>query len=278
MNTNKYFRTIFSTIVFLALLAGAFAPSLVAQAAYEEQGIVAASLLNFRKGPGFNYDVIKVLENGQKLTVFGKNANELWLNVRLPDGKEGWVYGIYVQVGDPKTADGANIVDNLNLRAGPGKNYRILDMLDKGQTVTVLGRSTYSEWLVVRTSSGTEGWVFRPFIETDADIASLPVSEAYGGPTGSNGSSIPLNIVVTIRDNEATVELSGFPKNEDIVAKMGQGSAKASLEVVSGSTDANGKAELSFSMPKNWPDGASTLVVSTEDGKFSRTANIVFYK
>jgi uncharacterized protein YraI len=278
MNATKYFRTIFSAVIFLMLLAGSFAPGLIAQAASEEQGIVTASLLNFRKGPGFNYDVLKMLENGQKLTVFGKSGNELWLNVRLPDGKEGWVYGIYVQVGDPKPADGASIVDNLNLRAGPGTNYRILDMLDKGQAVTVLGRSTYSEWLVVRTTDGTEGWVFRPFIETNAVIASLPVSEAYGGPTGSTGSTKPLNIVVTIRDNDATVQLSGFPKSEDVVVKMGQGSEKASLKVASGSTDTNGKAELSFNMPKNWPDGASTLVVSTEDGKFSRTANIIYYK
>jgi uncharacterized protein YgiM (DUF1202 family) len=117
MNAKKMYRNIFSALVFLALLAGAFAPSLVARAANDDQGLVTASLLNLRKGPGFTFDVIQVLENGQKVTVLDKSDNELWLQVRLPDGKEGYVYAIYVKVGSPDPINGVSIVDQLNLRA-----------------------------------------------------------------------------------------------------------------------------------------------------------------
>ena len=278
MNANKNFRIIFSTLLFLGLLAGAFTPSLVAQGASSDQGVVIASLLNLRQGPGLSEEVIQILENGQKLTILERRADELWLKVRLPDGKEGWVFAIYVQSGDAEPINGVNLVDKLNLRVGPGTSYAVRATLTKGQPVTVLGRSVSRDWLVVLTADDQEGWVFRPFIETEVDIASLPVSEAYGGPNGSTSPNAPLNLVVTIRDNIATVELNGFPKNVDVFAKLGNGSQNATLEVASGSTDNRGQAELSFEMPKNWPAGSSNLKVSTKDGKFLRTATIVYYK
>jgi hypothetical protein len=75
---------------------------------------------------------------------------------------------------------------------------------------------------VVLTTDDQEGWVFRPFIETQVAIASLPVSEAYGGPNGSTSPNAPLNLVVTIWDNKATVALNGFPKKCGCFSKVGQ--------------------------------------------------------
>jgi hypothetical protein len=131
---------------------------------------------------------------------------------------------------------------------------------------------------MVRTADDQDGWDFRPFIETELDIASLPMSEAYRGPNGSTSPYTPLNLVVSIRDNIATVELSDFPKNVVVFAKLGNGSQNATLEVASGSTDNSGQAVLSFAMPKNCPASSSNLKVSTKDGKFLRTATIVYYK
>lgn len=275
---QQKFPHIFSTLLFLGLLAGAFTPSLVAQGASSDQGVVIASLLNLRKGPGLNEEVIQILENGQKLTILETSTDELWLKVRLPDEKEGWVFAIYVQFGDTEPINGVNLVDNLNLLVGPGTSYAVLATLTKGQPVTVLGRSVSRDWLVVLTADDQEGWVFRPFIETESDVASLPVSEAYGGPNGSTSPNAPLNLVVTIRDNKAVVEVNGFPKNMVVLAKLSNGSQNTSLEVASGSTDNRGQAGLSFAMPKDWPTGTSSLKVSTKDGKFSRTATIVYDK
>jgi uncharacterized protein YraI len=125
--------------LFLELLPGVFTLSLVAQAASSDQCVVIASLLNLRKGPGFSEEVIQILEIGQKLTILEKSEDELWLKVRLPDGKEGWVFARYVWFGDAESIHGVNLVDNLNLRAFPGMSYAVLATLTKGQPIPYSG-------------------------------------------------------------------------------------------------------------------------------------------
>lgn len=49
-------------------------------------------VLNFRAGPGTNYDVIGELKQGDSLTVIARNAEGDWLEVSTSDGTEGWVF------------------------------------------------------------------------------------------------------------------------------------------------------------------------------------------
>lgn len=53
--------------------------------------LVTADALNVRRGPGTLYSVITVVRRGTSLTVLGQDPSGSWLNVRLPDGTEGWV-------------------------------------------------------------------------------------------------------------------------------------------------------------------------------------------
>lgn len=57
--------------------------------------------ISMRTGPGFNQDVIQMIESGQELDVIEK-AKE-WYLVRLPDGKEGWVLGRYISSEKPNS-------------------------------------------------------------------------------------------------------------------------------------------------------------------------------
>jgi len=50
----------------------------------------------------------------------------------------------------------ANLV---NLRAGPGSNFRIIGSLKAGSAITVLVNSTDQNWSLVRLDDGTEGWM-----------------------------------------------------------------------------------------------------------------------
>ncbi|MFQ5859082.1 MAG: DUF3048 domain-containing protein [Anaerolineae bacterium] len=54
--------------------------------------VVNVDLLNFRAGPGTNYDVLGLLNLGDPLTVTGKNPEGNWLAVSAADGTEGWVF------------------------------------------------------------------------------------------------------------------------------------------------------------------------------------------
>jgi SH3 domain protein len=66
---------------------------------------------------------------------------------------------------------------HINLRTGPGLEYRILKDLPTGTAVTRLEQQ--NGWLRVRTSEGMEGWVPSGYLSRDMPAsASLPVVQA----------------------------------------------------------------------------------------------------
>ena len=58
---------------------------------------VTATALNVRSGPGFNYDRVAQVSQGDVLRVLGANADYTWLLVQIPTGS-GWVNTEYVRV------------------------------------------------------------------------------------------------------------------------------------------------------------------------------------
>ncbi len=69
-----------------------------------------------------------------------------------------------------------------NLRAGPGLAFEVLDMVRAGEPVDVLGRDPASRWLLVRNSSGLEGWVALVQFTPPVDTAGVPVAEDIPTP------------------------------------------------------------------------------------------------
>ncbi len=55
--------------------------------------LVQSKILNVRNGPGTNYGAIGQLQEGAQLTVVAQAYNCTWLQVQLPDNKQGWVAG-----------------------------------------------------------------------------------------------------------------------------------------------------------------------------------------
>jgi cell wall-associated NlpC family hydrolase len=59
-------------------------------------GIVTASRLNMRSGPGTSYGIIHVLWQGNKVKVIGQSGD--WYQIKLSNGRIGWVSSAYLQV------------------------------------------------------------------------------------------------------------------------------------------------------------------------------------
>lgn len=55
--------------------------------------VVQSQILNVRNGPGTNYGAIGQLQAGARLPVVAQAYNCTWLQVQLPDNKQGWVAG-----------------------------------------------------------------------------------------------------------------------------------------------------------------------------------------
>jgi dipeptidyl aminopeptidase/acylaminoacyl peptidase len=95
-------RAMLTGLLLGIVLIGAFA--LVAVPAVLAADGAPASVnvpaLNVRGGPGTNYNVINVVHSGDTLTAVGRNAAAGWYQIKLADGRLGWVSGALVTV-DP---------------------------------------------------------------------------------------------------------------------------------------------------------------------------------
>jgi opacity protein-like surface antigen len=62
----------------------------------------------------------------------------------------------------------------LELRSGPGRGFPVFHVVDRGTSVDLLRRRT--DWIKVRSSDGTEGWVHRSQLERTLTPGGEPVT------------------------------------------------------------------------------------------------------
>lgn len=61
-----------------------------------EATMVGARYLNVRSGPGLEFDPFSYLVRGQAVPIVGRDFSAIWIQIRLPDGRTGWVSGRYL--------------------------------------------------------------------------------------------------------------------------------------------------------------------------------------
>ncbi len=63
--------------------------------------VVQDSDVNIRGGPGTNYNIVQVLNQGAVLQVFDRNSESSWLKVRTAADEEGWIAEFLVECSHP---------------------------------------------------------------------------------------------------------------------------------------------------------------------------------
>jgi len=87
-----------------------------------------------------------------------------------------------------QTATGSVTSGALNVRSGPSAGYPIVATVYQGDVVTLLGRSSNSSYLYIRTATGTLGWASSQFIANSVPLYTLPIqaqAELSGEITGT---------------------------------------------------------------------------------------------
>ena len=154
----------------------------------ELHAVVGVSKLNLRAQAGTKYKILHTLRKNDKLQVLSE-TDERWAEVELI-GKHirGWVATEYLEIlsrgketiFNEEEADYAIVsTQTLNLRSGPGRDYKIIEKLRTGMHIF----SAFPEengWRKVQTTTGTTGWVARRHLKfyEPADFPSKVTSAA----------------------------------------------------------------------------------------------------
>lgn len=64
-------------------------------------GVVKAYWLNVRTGPGVGFGVITTLPGGTGVSLLGRDHSSTWVKIIIPDGRQGWVNGYYLDTNVP---------------------------------------------------------------------------------------------------------------------------------------------------------------------------------
>jgi len=171
------------------------------------QGTVTTGRLNVRDIPNpYTGAIIHTVSNGDVFPVIGRNANSSWWQLRLTDGRTGWVNGRYLSVSNPAAvpqtdtpgptppvqppapaATGTVTAWFLNVRTYPDPNIgQIIGVIGRDEQYPVIGRTPTMSWWQIRLTDGRTGWVSDrylsvvnyqtvPVVTPDGSVAPPPV-------------------------------------------------------------------------------------------------------
>lgn len=165
----------------------------------EPATVRAVTDVNIRAGPATQYEKIGVLRNGQTANILGVSPDGFWWLIAISDasGGQGWVSVDYVvannaeqvPIFDPQAAAKARIPPtpaagapsivakvNVNIRAGPSREFAVLGSLDQGQIAEVIGVSEDGLWWVIKMPSANngQGWVAAAYV-TASNAQGVPI-------------------------------------------------------------------------------------------------------
>jgi uncharacterized protein YgiM (DUF1202 family) len=122
--------------------------------------------LNLRTGPGTGYKSITLLTNGTRLESYGERSDDGWVKVWTPNGTDGWVFSRYLAYpNSPHSYDAVRVTANvLNVRSGPGTNYKKIGALSYGELAEVI-KISGNGWAYVNDRRSFKGWISLDYTE-----------------------------------------------------------------------------------------------------------------
>lgn len=175
-------------------------PQSVARAATHVE--VTVDQLNIRSAPGTSNQIVQTIAKTTRLPILTQQKE--WIQVKLSNGKTGWVLNKYVKMIDiPQVKYVKSTVDMLNVRAEPNATAQILQVID--QNGVFLRVKKQGDWSQIKLSDKTSGWIKTRFLtETQAPVSTprptpttpvtppKPPASGNGQPTGTIGGTLIL--------------------------------------------------------------------------------------
>jgi uncharacterized protein YgiM (DUF1202 family) len=159
-----------------------------------------AANINARGQAGLKGEVVTHLKKGDTVTVLGQinldkhKAGEpaQWAKIALPSSTHAWVKSSYIDA-TSKTVS----AKKLNLRAGPGENFSVLGVIERGTAVNQI--STKDDWMQIDPPANSYAFVAAMYLKQEAPApapAPTPVPEPQTMATApSEPTAPPVRIV-----------------------------------------------------------------------------------
>lgn len=115
---------------------------------------VTADRVNLRAIPSLQAETVGQVNYDDVLEALQLGTN--WVEIVPPDGIDFWVHRDFIVNGQVNARE-------LNVRAGPGINFKVVGQLERNDRVDVRGE--FSEWIKIGAPPGASVWIAREFVE-----------------------------------------------------------------------------------------------------------------
>ena len=144
--------------------------------------VVRQNNVNVRGRAAINSEVVTHLSKGDNVTVLEEitlkkpklDEPAKWARIAFPTKAHVWVHGSFVDATN-KTV----LPAKLNLRSGPGENYSVVGLLQRGETVKEV--SVKNEWLEIEAPANAYAFVASHLLAAKA-VAPAPPTEVAAAP------------------------------------------------------------------------------------------------
>ncbi len=165
--------------------------------------------VNVRDEPSSTGAQLGMLPPFVKVKVTGSDAGGDWYQVQYAQGPGGygWIASQYIDVQGSKDkipviggstspestpiasdtpAAGGTIIQQVNVRKGPGTQFNSLGTVNAKDTVALLGKDADGSWLQIKYpgASDGKGWVIATYVQA-VDLARLPIVAELGAVVGT---------------------------------------------------------------------------------------------
>ncbi len=206
------------------------------------RALVIGDVCNVRIGPGVSYGRITQVSEGQWLDVL--DTRDGWQLVKTTAGEgyiAGWLVDIDLESGN---IDAKITKTDVNVREGPGSDYRVRFMTQQGSVYKALAKR--GEWVKVALGDGT-GWIHETLLQLEYRLQDLVETGLLVYPSAAS-----LNITQTAMQGSVTVARLDRGESARFVTCQG---AYIGVETVQGI--------------RGWVYGPSAAVISTNDKDLS---------
>ncbi|MBN1932782.1 MAG: SH3 domain-containing protein [Desulfobacterales bacterium] len=124
--------------------------------ASEERLAVAVPIANIRSGPGTRYDILWKVEQYYPVLILERSGS--WCLFRDFEGDKGWISKSLLG----KIHSVISKKENCNVRTGPGTQFQVAFIIEKGIPFRVLQHK--ANWIHVQHADGDKGWIHESLV------------------------------------------------------------------------------------------------------------------